>query len=50
MRARNCLFAEGEKVTIETSRAYEAAIEVDEKVVWKSQSNQWSGGAPFTFE
>jgi hypothetical protein len=41
------LFAEGEKVTVETNRAYEATIEVDGKAVWKSHSNQWSGGAPF---
>ncbi|MEX2169460.1 MAG: HEAT repeat domain-containing protein [Pirellulales bacterium] len=41
------LFSEGEKVTVETGRAYEATLEVDRKVAWRSQSNQWSGGAPF---
>lgn len=41
------LFSEGEKVVVETGRIYEATLEVDGKVAWRSQSNQWSGGAPF---
>lgn len=41
------LFSEGEKVTVETGRAYEVALEVDGKTAWKSQSNQWTGGTPF---
>jgi hypothetical protein len=40
------VFAEGEKVTVETRRTYEVSLEVDGKPAWKSQAMQWTGSAP----
>jgi hypothetical protein len=37
----------GEKVTVETGRTYDVALEIDGKQAWKTQVMQWSGSAPF---